>query len=97
MHLAIPLYREALHYYDELQIPDIGRMEVDETGASENALLETAKRANFAQAADFGARQQDLSGTSDLSREAAFNLSLILRESGADAAAKLIMRKYLTF
>jgi general transcription factor 3C polypeptide 3 (transcription factor C subunit 4) len=97
MHLAIPLYREALHYYDELQIPDIGRMELDETGASENVLLETAKRANFAQAADFGARQQDLSGTSDLSREAAFNLSLILRESGADAAAKLIMRKYLTF
>ena len=97
MHLAVPLYREALHYSDELQMPDIGRMEVDETETLNSTLLSSGKRASFAQAADRGTREQELSGTNNMSREAAFNLSLILRESGADAAAKSIMRKYLTF
>lgn len=87
MHLAVPLYQEALKSVTE--VPDIGSLSFDEsTRLPGNMANFTSTNLNEAAA--------DIS-TNPVSREAAFNLSLILRESGSDDMARAIMKKYLTF
>ena len=106
MHLAVPLYREALQIAEDRKLPDVSSLHVNEgtpngeggDGRTRNNLQTDDPRiAKFVSSLERQDTKGWISDHSDLSREAAFNLSLILRESGAYQLAKEVMKKYLTF
>lgn len=83
LHLAVPLYKEALWHHDQQSLDNMEKLELDDGTIS-----------NFATSMKSSKQSES---TRDLSREAAFNLALLFRESGALELARDVMRRYLVF
>lgn len=95
MHLAVPLYEEALQHCSD-EVPGIGKLSI--SGCLQGNVAQAGTVANFVVPNTYHDETNSHSNCQHtVFREAAFNLALILRESGADDLARDIMRKYLTF
>ncbi|WPT10988.1 General transcription factor 3C polypeptide 3 [Picochlorum sp. SENEW3] len=89
LHLAVPLYKEALMHHDHANLPfDMEQLEI-ERNAFNNGHV--SRISHYISKGSLNPKK------SDLSRESAFNLALLLRESGAHELAKKCMKKYLVF
>lgn len=84
LHVAVPLYKEALMYHDVSSMEHVEKLEQND---------ETVSR--FAPPCSH--LNPSTSTKQDLSIEAAFNLALILRDSGSPELARDVMKRYLVF
>ena len=84
-HLAVPLYHEALHHRDIMLATD----SFESLNFKDEELAKFAPQANL--------RPGMIPEAHLPSQEAAFNLSLILKESGAHTLAKELVVKYLMY
>jgi len=107
-HLALPLYRESLHHLDAQRVEeemaelmDAGTRGKGGRGGKDGKDGTRASVAAFARSIAEGhvldANSKSSMAKNDLSREAAFNLSLILMESNAHDLAREVRRRYLTW
>jgi len=107
-HLALPLYRESLHHLDTQRVEeemaelmDAGTRGKGGRGGKDGKDGTRASVAAFARSIAEGhvldANSKSSMAKNDLSREAAFNLSLILMESNAHDLAREVRRRYLTW
>lgn len=101
-HLAVPLYRETLYYHDtkrveaEMMDTGLGGSRVrSEMGGTSGSVAAFARAIAEGHVEDPSAK--NLTAESDLAREAAFNLSLILIESNALDLAREVRRRYLSW
>lgn len=89
LHLAVPLYKEALMHHDHANLAsDMEQLEIERNAFNNGHISRISYNI---EAVSLDPKKPDLS------RESAFNLSLVLRESGAHELAKKCMKKYLVF
>jgi len=99
-HLAVPLYRESLYHLDAQRVEEEMRdmMEAGmqgRGGRDGTPALVAAFSRSIAEGHGLNANSKGGKANNDLSREAAFNLSLILMESNAHELAREVRRRYL--
>lgn len=84
LHIAVPLYKEAIMHHEQESIQNLENLELGNMSISKfaSSCLNPHSSETHAQ---------------DISREAAFNLALIFRDSGSPELAKDVMRRYLVF
>jgi general transcription factor 3C polypeptide 3 (transcription factor C subunit 4) len=85
LQLAVPLYKEAIMYHDQASVQHVENLHIRDPTVS-----------MFAASCVPSHPSTEMAGA-DVSREAAFNLALIFRESGSPELAKDVMRRYLVF
>jgi tetratricopeptide (TPR) repeat protein len=90
-HLSVPLYRESLYHHDVL----CAGIQLEASGVGPVAKFATLGTADTVENSSIEQHRDIIHG--GLSREAAYNLSLILIESKAFELAREVRRRYLTF